>query len=79
MIVTNLAYLSYWNYKFHPHQYVYFNIIFKNKFHDNFDKDYWGISNRESLEYIINNNFDYPIKIGTKKVSKSEKQLLTEE
>ena len=72
LILLNFTYISYWNYKFHPHQYVYFNIIFKNKFHDNFDKDYWGISNRESLEYIINNNFDYPIKIGTKSFASLE-------
>jgi len=28
--------------------------------------DYWGVSNKSSIEYIINNNSNYPIKIGTK-------------
>ena len=68
----NLVYLAYWNYKFHPHQYVYFNLLFKKNFHKNFDMDYMGLSNKSSIEYIINNNTNYPIKIGTKSFSSLE-------
>ena len=66
LILINLSYLTYWNYKFHPFQYVYFNPFFKNDFNEKFEMDYWGVSNKSSIEYIINNNSNYPIKIGTK-------------
>ena len=71
-IILNLSYLAFWNYKFHPHQYVYFNFLFKEKFNNNFEKDYWGLSNTQSLKYIINNNAEYPIKIATKSFSSLE-------
>ena len=75
-IILNLTYLAFWNYKFHPHQYVYFNFLFKDKFNNNFEKDYWGLSNAQSLNYIINNNTQYPIKIATKSFSSLEYSLL---
>ena len=76
LIVMYLAYLAYWNYKFHPHQYVYFNLLFKKNFHKNFDMDYLGLSNKSAIEYIINNNTNYPIKIGTKSFASLEKSSL---
>ena len=81
LIIVNLTYLAYWNYKFHPHQYVYFNLLFKKNFHQNFDMDYMGLSNKSAIEYIINNNTNYPIKIGTKSFSSLENSalILTEE
>ena len=36
----------------HPHQNVYFNLFTMNKFNKNFEMDYWGISNKNALEYI---------------------------
>ena len=75
-IILNLSYLAFWNYKFHPHQYVYFNLLFKEKFNNNFEKDYWGLSNTQSLNYIINNNTNYPIKVATKSFSSLEYSLL---
>ena len=75
LIVTNLAYLSYWNYKFHPQQYVYFNFMFKKNFHNNFEMDYWGLSNRSAIEYIVNNN-NYRVKVGTKSFASLEKSTL---
>ena len=76
LIIINLSYLIYWNYKFHPHQYVYFNLLFKKNFHQNFDMDYMGLSNRSAIEYIINNNTNYPVKIGTKSFSSLENSSL---
>ena len=38
--------------------------------------DYWGLSNKSALEYIINNNTDYPIKIGTKSFASLSKSSL---
>ena len=74
-IVVNLTYLAYWNYNFHPNQYVYFNPMFKKNFHNNFDMDYWGLSNKSSIEYIINNN-NYPVTIGTKSFASLERSSL---
>jgi len=75
-IILNLTYLGFWNQRFHPHQYVYFNFLFKDKFNNNFEKDYWGLSNSKSLNYIINNNTQYPINIATKSFSSLEYSLL---
>ena len=38
--------------------------------------DYMGLSNRSAIEYIINNNTNYPIKIGTKSFSSLENSSL---
>lgn len=52
--------------KHHPYQNIYFNILagknmdeVKNKF----DLDYWGLSYRKALEYILKNDKDRVIKI----------------
>ena len=45
-----------WMYKYHPFQYVYFNSIFKKDFKENFDTDYWGLTNYHALKYILKNN-----------------------
>ena len=61
-ILFNFFYIS----KHHPHQHVYFNILSKNFVKNNFPIDYWGVSNRETLERILKNNeFIYPLKIST--------------
>jgi len=75
-ILFNISYLIYWNYKYHPYQYVYFNLIFKDKFNNNFDKDYWGLSNKNALEYILENNKNFPVKIATKSFASLEKSSL---
>ncbi len=52
--------------KYHPYQNVYFNLLLgKNmeKARDNFDLDYWGLSCRKALEYILENDKDKNIKI----------------
>jgi len=65
LIGFNLLYVLFWNVLNHPHQQVFFNYISKNYAYKNFDLDYWGISNIHSLRYIIKNNNNYPLKIGT--------------
>ena len=76
LILFNFSYLVYWNYKYHPYQYVYFNLIFKDKFDNNFDKDYWGLSNKNALDYIIQNNEIFPTKVATKSFASLEKSAL---
>ena len=76
LIFSNLIYLLFWNFKFHPHQYVYFNPIYKSNFNEKFDMDYWGLSNNTAINYIIQNNNNYPIKIATKSFAALHKNLL---
>ncbi|MBA3648586.1 MAG: hypothetical protein H0W62_08550 [Chitinophagales bacterium] len=37
----------------HPYQYAYFNLIGRKYANDYFDKDYWGISYRNALEFLV--------------------------
>jgi len=48
--------IVFWMYKNHPYQYVYFNYFAGKKFNENFDMDYWGLSNYNALDYLIKNN-----------------------
>ena len=43
----------YWLYKNHPFQNNYFNFFAGNKPHNNFEVDYWGLSNKFVLEKIL--------------------------
>jgi len=56
LIFMNLFYNGLWMIRFHPHQYVYFNFIEKKIIKKKFDLDYWGLSIKSSLEYILKNN-----------------------
>jgi hypothetical protein len=52
--------------KYHPYQNVYFNILAgKNmvEIKNNFELDYWGLSYRQALEYILKKDMDKTIKI----------------
>ena len=39
--------------KLHPYQNIYFNSLVENKANKYFEIDYWGLANREALEFII--------------------------
>ena len=43
----------FWMYKNHPFQYVYFNLLAGKNFNEKFEMDYFGVSNKSLLEYII--------------------------
>ena len=45
-----------WMYKNHPYQYVYFNFLAGKNFNEKFEMDYYGVSNKSALEYIIEKN-----------------------
>jgi len=51
-LFLELFFLTFWIYKYHPHQYVFFNPFFKNLVAEKMELDYWGVSNRSSLEFI---------------------------
>ena len=37
----------------HPYQMVYFNYLAEKKVQDKFELDYWGLSNKDAIRYII--------------------------
>ena len=51
--------------KDHPHQNVYFNFLSGKNVETKFELDYWGLSNKQALEYILNNDSKSIIKIGS--------------
>ena len=53
-----------WMYKNHPHQYVFFNSIYKKNFNKYFIMDYWGLSNYHALKFILSNSQAKIIKVG---------------
>lgn len=44
---------SYWMVKNHPHQYVYFNFLAGKNFNKKFEMDYWGLSYKENIEFLL--------------------------
>ena len=52
-------------YKFHPHQNAYFNLLAGKKPQNNFEVDYWGLSNKQAFEYILKNDNKRIINIGS--------------
>ena len=49
----------------HPYQNVYFNILAGKKVQTKFELDYWGLSNKQALEFILENDNKNVIKIGS--------------
>jgi len=57
--------ISYMMIKDHPHQNVYFNFLAGKNVQTKFELDYWGLSNKQALEYILKNDNKNEIKIGS--------------
>jgi len=51
--------------KIHPHQNVYFNEFASANIKKSLERDYWGLSNKQAFEYILNNDKNEIIKIGS--------------
>tara|TARA_B100000029_G_C17544904_1_gene948087 strand:+ start:15 stop:1616 length:1602 start_codon:yes stop_codon:yes gene_type:complete len=62
-IIVNILFTAKWMFSYHPHQYVYFNAISKNFIKNSFDLDYFGLSIKDSLNYILKNDDRDKIKI----------------
>ncbi|MDO1447332.1 hypothetical protein Q0590_13775 [Rhodocytophaga aerolata] len=56
IVAFSLIHTTYFMVKYHPHQNVYFNFLAGNNPGENFERDYWGLSYRQGLEYIIEND-----------------------
>ena len=55
-LAVSLVMTARWMYKNHPYQNVYFNFLVKKPIRENFELDYWGLSNRRALEFILSHD-----------------------
>ncbi|MDD5645096.1 MAG: glycosyltransferase family 39 protein [bacterium] len=55
IILCSLFHTMLFMYKGHPFEHLYFNFLAGNKCLDYFEGDYWGLSCRQGLEYLIKN------------------------
>lgn len=68
--------------KLHPNQQVYFNLLAGSDPMQNFEGDYWGSSNKEGLEWIVENdkrNFITIVTLNSVPSSKNRHILKTED
>ena len=74
-LFLELFFLTFWIYKYHPHQYVFFNPFFKNLVVGKMERDYWSVSNRSALEFIGKTDNRNKIKIATISFASLENSL----
>lgn len=60
LLVTSFSLLSvtWWMWQAHPFQNVYFNALAGRDIGSRFELDYWALSNRQGLEYILKHDLD---------------------
>lgn len=66
IVSFNLINIAQFMVKYHPHQNVYFNLLAgrdMKQIKKNFELDYWGLSYRKALEYILRNDRNRIIKV----------------
>jgi hypothetical protein len=63
IIVFSLIHTTQFMVKNHPYQNVYFNFLAGKNIAKNFEMDYWSLSYRQALEYILANDTDSTIKV----------------
>ncbi len=59
LVIAEVLSVAYFMVKFHPYQHVYFNRVISGgmeRAKANFEVDYWGLSTREGLEYLLDND-----------------------
>lgn len=63
VIFIYLINVLYFMIKNHPHQNVYFNILVSNNLEDNWELDYWRLSYKQGLQFLLKNEKKRPIYI----------------
>jgi len=53
LLFFNMLFAGYWMINHHPHQYVFFNRIGYLAGRENFERDYWRISMKQGLEFLL--------------------------
>lgn len=56
LLIINSFYIVCWMVKYHPYQYNYFSLLTRKYAVDNFNINYWHISNYDALKYILKNS-----------------------
>jgi hypothetical protein len=64
IFIVSFSYSGYWIWAAHPLQNVYFNFLIGNDWKNKFELDYWGLGNREALQYIIDSDPSPTITVG---------------
>ena len=54
VLIIGLLDVGFWMIKNHPHQYVFFNKIFRKNISKSFELDYIAASYKENLDYLVN-------------------------
>lgn len=55
IIIINCIYIVGWMIDNHPYQYEYFELFFRKYSIENFNTNYWGVSNNDAMKYIADN------------------------
>ena len=76
VVFCELFYLITWSVRHHPHQYVFFNPLYKKFTLYKFELDYWGLSNRSALEFILKDSKKENIKVAAVSWTSLENSLL---
>lgn len=63
LITLFIANNIFWIKNAHPHQYSYFNLLAGKNRISKFDVDYWGLSSKDALQYVLNRDSRELIKI----------------
>lgn len=56
LLTLTFLYTGYWMKRAHPLQNVYFNMFARTPWYDNYDLDYWGLGNRDVLQWIADHD-----------------------
>jgi len=70
ILFTSFTWTMLWMAKAHPLENVYFNMLAIKNWHKTFDVDYWGLSHRMALEYILKENNSSYISVWNKSYPK---------
>ena len=63
IVICTLGNTALWMIKANPYQNIYFNFLAGKNIKTKFDVDYWGLSNRQALEYILSQDSSLAIRI----------------
>jgi len=56
LLIINMTFNFFWVLKNHPNQHLYFNLLNKKYFMKNFDLDWWGVTHKTIIDYILKND-----------------------
>jgi dolichyl-phosphate-mannose-protein mannosyltransferase len=71
LVVLNIILISKFMIANHPHQHLYFNFLAGKNIRKNYELDYWGLSFKKGLEFLLNYEKSKKLKITTSNLSGS--------